>query len=52
MLKTNPLLKLNGIGGDFFVNDNNMSDHIERSGDSLNSSPSNSQKVRTFLNDS
>ncbi|KAJ0174155.1 hypothetical protein K1T71_010301 [Dendrolimus kikuchii] len=46
MLKTNPLLKLNGIGGDFFVNDNSMSDHIERSGDIHNSSPNNSQKFQ------
>ena len=40
MLKTNPLLKLNGMGGDF-LHDGGFSDASERTEDTLDSSSNN-----------
>lgn len=40
MLKTNPLLKLNGMGGDF-MHDTGFSDGSERNEDTLDSSSNN-----------
>lgn len=50
MMKTNPLLKLNGMGNDFFNNENTMSDGSEHMDGTMDPPHSNSHKVRNILN--
>ncbi|KAG6452004.1 uncharacterized protein LOC115444759 [Manduca sexta] len=46
MLKTNPLLKLNGLGSDFFSSDTGFSDASEHTEDTIDKSPGNSHKFQ------